>query len=122
MMSTRSRSLIVFAFCFVLASAVSRAQGGRPGEEDTRNEPLKDTRDRPLPSGEHDSSSSTQLAGPGLGMIFDQVRGGLRPILGLPGAAIIGGVVELGLELTQSWISPRHEYALGRLKDDPGLV
>ena len=121
-MSTRFRRLIVFALFFVLAPALSRGQGSREGEDDTKNEPLRDTRDRPLPSGEDNSSSSTQLAGPGLGMIFDQVRGGLRPILGLPGAAIMGGVVELGSELTQSWISPRHEYALGRLKDDPGLV
>ena len=121
MILTSARRLIIFAVILVLAPALSR---GQTGEERVKPEaePLNDTRDRPLPLNDENPSSSTRLAGPGLGMIFDRSRGGLRPILGMPGAATMGGVLDLGSELTQSWISPRQEYALGRVKDGPDLV
>jgi hypothetical protein len=108
-MSTRSRRAIVFAVILTLAPILARGQTGPEGKSGLLNE-------------EEDRPSSTPVRGPGLGIIFDPARGGLRPILGLPGAATVGGVLDLGSELTQGWISPRQEYALARLKEGADLI
>jgi hypothetical protein len=124
MNSTRSRRAAVFAVMFILAPTLSRGQTGREEnrESETRSRPWTETRDRALPLNEENPAPSTRVAGPGLGMIFDPARGGLRPILGLPGAATVGGVLDLGSEFSLGWISPRQEYALGRLKEGADLV
>jgi hypothetical protein len=123
-MSPRSRMEMVIAVSLILAPNLSRGQIGRESkrENETISRPLSDTGDRPSGLNEEDRSSSTRVGGPGLGMVFDRARGGLRPILGLPGAAIVGGVLELGSELAQGWISPRQEYALARFKEGAELV
>jgi len=45
-----------------------------------------------------------------LGFVFDS--GTLRPILGIPGASLLGAPVDMGLETVDAAISPRQDYAL----------
>jgi len=53
------------------------------------------------------SSIVTTLGGPRLGLVFDRAAGGLRPIGGIPGAAITGEPLALGFTISRAEISPR---------------
>lgn len=52
------------------------------------------------------------IQGPQLGYVFDSAKGELRPILGIPGAAVLGQALTAGIELRKVAISPRQDYAL----------
>jgi len=52
------------------------------------------------------------LQGPRMGMVFDSSSGVLRPILGIPGAALMGEPLETELDLRKVSISPQQDYAL----------
>ena len=56
--------------------------------------------------------SAASIEGPQLGLVFDATHKALRPILGIPGAAILGQPLNLGVELNKIAISPRQDYAL----------
>jgi hypothetical protein len=55
---------------------------------------------------------SASLDGPRLGMVFDPTVRALRPILGIPGAAILGEPLDLGLDLRRTAVSPQQDYVL----------
>jgi hypothetical protein len=55
---------------------------------------------------------AASLAGPHMGMVFDPAVKGLRPILGIPGAATLGDPLKLGVELDKAVISPLQDYAV----------
>jgi hypothetical protein len=54
----------------------------------------------------------TGLSGPRLGLIFDRAAEGLRPISGIPGAAITGAPLRLGFAISRAEISPAQDAAL----------
>lgn len=64
----------------------------------------------------------TQIRGPQLGYVFDQGQGGLRPILGVPGASRLGDPLPLGVTLALAEISSKQDYALGVTEGDGKLV
>lgn len=53
----------------------------------------------------------SQIAGPVSGYVFDRAARGLRPILGIPGASIIGNPVDFGLEVSAAYVAPRQDAA-----------
>jgi len=52
------------------------------------------------------------IQGPELGFVFDSAKGELRPILGIPGAAVLGQPLALGVDLRRVAISPLEDYVL----------
>jgi len=52
------------------------------------------------------------IQGPELGYVFDSAKGELRPILGIPGAAVLGKPLALGVELRNVAVSPLQDYVL----------
>jgi DNA-binding beta-propeller fold protein YncE len=52
------------------------------------------------------------LAGPVAGFIYDSSGRALRPVQGVPGASLIGGPVNLGLDLSAAYVSPRQDSVL----------
>src|SRR5690242_5572484 len=50
--------------------------------------------------------------GPVLGFIVDRGAQRIRPVLGIPGAAIIGGVEEGSADVSSAVVSPNGDYAL----------
>ncbi len=57
------------------------------------------------------------IAGPSLGLSFDQRTGGLRRVVGLPGAAIFGPAVEGGTAVVRAEVAPGGDSALGVTAD-----
>lgn len=57
-------------------------------------------------------AAGATIQGPELGFIFDSGKGVLRPILGIPGAAVIGQPMALGVEVRKLAISPLNDYVL----------
>jgi hypothetical protein len=51
------------------------------------------------------------LSGPVAGFIYDSSGHALRPIQGVPGASLIGDPINLGMDLTAAYISPRQNSA-----------
>jgi DNA-binding beta-propeller fold protein YncE len=62
------------------------------------------------------------MSGPILGLVFDSIRGGLRPVLGTPGASTLGDILEVGIPMSRAWISPRQNFALAEVKDSEEVV
>ena len=55
---------------------------------------------------------------PTLGFVFDRVAGGLRTIIGFPGAAYLGALFEAGENFSSLVLAPRQDFALGiRVRD-----
>lgn len=52
------------------------------------------------------------VRGPSMGMVFDPAAGGLRPVLGIPGAAVLGDAWNPGIEMESADIAPNGEYAI----------
>jgi len=70
-----------------------------------------------------DNAAPTASIGPViLGYVFDPPAGGLRPITGMPAAALIGPPVHLGPSLSWAEIASRHNYALGILAESKEVV
>ncbi len=53
-----------------------------------------------------------RIAGPVPGYVFDSAARALRPILGIPGASLVGGPVDFGLDVASAWVAPRQDAAL----------
>ena len=54
----------------------------------------------------------SQIAGPVSGYVFDPSARGLRPILGIPGASLLGNPLDFGLEVSSVAVAPRQDAAL----------
>ena len=52
------------------------------------------------------------VGGPVTGYVFDAYSKVLRPIRGIPGAAVFGTPLDLGLPTASAWISPKSDSAL----------
>jgi hypothetical protein len=57
-------------------------------------------------------ASAPSLSGPQLGLVFDSAAECLRPISGIPGAAITGAPLPLGVAISRAVISPAQNSAL----------
>jgi len=52
------------------------------------------------------------MSGSPLGFVFDPQIGGLRPILGIPGASIFGKTLGLSVDLSEAIVAPSRDHAL----------
>jgi WD40 repeat protein len=52
------------------------------------------------------------VSGPVSGYVFDRPAHVLRPVLGIAGAAVMGGSVDFGMTVAAAYVSPRQESAL----------
>ena len=68
-----------------------------------------------LPAGAQGMAS---VAGPSLGFAYDASLGAIRPIRGIPGAAILDDPIDAGFAFAAAAISPRQDYALALSADD----
>jgi hypothetical protein len=57
-----------------------------------------------------DAAAQSQIGAPALGYIFEENR--LRPIQGIPGAALVGDPLDFGDGELNAAISPAHDYAV----------
>ena len=62
------------------------------------------------------------LSGPSLGFVFDSDAKGIRPILGIPGAASLGKPLDLGIAVVKAAISPQEDYMLAFSSDSSLLL
>lgn len=53
-----------------------------------------------------------RIAGPAIGYAFDREARAVRPILGIPGASMLGAPVELGIDAESAAISPRQDSVI----------
>jgi hypothetical protein len=65
------------------------------------------------------AAENTPLATPALGFAFDADARAIRPILGIPGAALLGNPIDTGSPLSAAAISPRHDFAIAAGADLP---
>jgi DNA-binding beta-propeller fold protein YncE len=57
-------------------------------------------------------AATVTLDGPRLGMLFDPQTRALHPILGIPGSAVVGRALELGISVEKAAISPAQDFVL----------
>lgn len=62
------------------------------------------------------------VSAPILGFAFDAIAPGVRPILGVPGAAMLGEPLELGFAVSYAAVSPLQNYALAVSAEDNQIV
>jgi hypothetical protein len=62
------------------------------------------------------------VSGPTAGLVFDAASRAVRPILGVPGASLLGDPVIASDGLTEARISPRQDSALLITRDGAGFV
>jgi hypothetical protein len=53
----------------------------------------------------------SQITGPVSGYVFDNSAHGLRPVQGIPGAALLGDPVDFGLQISSVAVAPRQDAA-----------
>ena len=58
------------------------------------------------------AAAQTRLATPALGFAYDSSASAIRAVRGVPGAAVLGDVIDTGLELAAAEISPSQDFAL----------
>lgn len=58
------------------------------------------------------AAAQMRLATPAIGYVYDPSLGSVRAIRGIPSAALLGEVVETGLELFSAEVSPSQDFAL----------
>jgi YVTN family beta-propeller protein len=68
------------------------------------------------------SLSPGSMSGPILGLVFDPIHGGLRRVLGIPGASTLGDILEVGIPISQAWISPRQDCVVAEIRDSREIV
>ena len=56
--------------------------------------------------------AQSTLSGPSLGFVFDSDAKGVRPILGIPGAATLGKPLDLGTPIVKASVSAQQDYVL----------
>ena len=57
---------------------------------------------------------SGAIGGFTLGFVFDGRSSSLRPLVGIPGAAVLGADLDTGVPLRHAYLSPRQNYAACR--------
>src|SRR5215831_1047441 len=62
------------------------------------------------------------ISGYTMGFIFDGRSSSLRPLVGIPGAAVLGPKLETGVDMRQAFLSPRQNYAVGLTENGTVLV
>ncbi len=62
------------------------------------------------------------VVGPVSGIVFDQSARVLRPILGIPGASLLGEALEAGSELTAAYVAPGQNWALAVTASGPAFL
>jgi WD40 repeat protein len=65
--------------------------------------------------------ADVELTTPSLGYVFDGPARSLRPIEGVPGAAVLGNRVNLNAFVHHAWLSPDRRHALAT-SEDAGLL
>jgi hypothetical protein len=80
------------------------------------------------------AQSSGVIGGYTLGFVFDGRISALKPLVGIPGAAVLGSPLDAGAPLAQAFVSPRQNFAmaladagvlvvgLGSAADRPGVT
>jgi hypothetical protein len=63
------------------------------------------------------AANDAVIGGPVLGYVYDGEARALRPILGIPGAALLGEAIDTGAAFTTAAIAPRQNYALATTED-----
>ena len=58
------------------------------------------------------AEDSGRIGGPVLGYVVDLAKSGVRPLLGTPGAAVVGDVLPLGFDAAAAEIPPGQQYVL----------
>jgi hypothetical protein len=53
-----------------------------------------------------------------LGFVYDGRSLGLKPLVGIPGAALLGGQLDAGVQIKQAYVSPRQNYAIALTETD----
>ena len=61
-------------------------------------------------------AAESQIEGPKLGFIYDRQAAAVRPMLGIPGAALIGD--RLPFEIRQAVVSASHDFVIGVFGDE----
>lgn len=59
----------------------------------------------------------SQITGPVSGYLFDNSAHGLRPVLGIPGASLIGDSIDFGLQVASVSVAPRLDAAFATAAD-----
>ena len=63
------------------------------------------------------NAQTGQVAGPVVGFVFDRAASSLRPILGIPGASVLGSPLQLGYTISSAAIAPRQDSAFAFATD-----
>jgi DNA-binding beta-propeller fold protein YncE len=58
-----------------------------------------------------------RVAGPVSGFVFDAAARAVRPVLGIPGAAVVGDPLALGYDIQSAWFAPRLDSAIAVAAD-----
>src|SRR5581483_4893980 len=66
------------------------------------------------------AQSTGAIDGYTLGFVFDSRTSGLKPLVGIPGAALLGAQLDTGLPVRQAFVSPRQNFAIALT--DTGVV
>lgn len=67
-------------------------------------------------------AAQSTMSSPVLGFVFDTSTAGLRPILGVPGAARLADPIPLGFAISDAVVSPQQDSALAVIAEDRQLV
>jgi hypothetical protein len=114
---TIKSGVLIFALLFALNSMITWGQALTALPKQVHDPlPARETRSAEEPI------SQMSLSGPMLGLVFDESKQGLRPILGIPGASCLGNIWVMGREIRRAWISPLQDYALAESKSDGNIV
>lgn len=63
----------------------------------------------------------SQIGAPVLGYVFDPAVKGIRPVIGIPGASIIGNPLDRGFSVASAVISPRQDFAIATVADNAAV-
>jgi hypothetical protein len=66
--------------------------------------------------------AQSAVGGPVSGFVFDRSAHALRPILGIPGAALLGDGLDAGAELTAAYVAPGQNWALAVTAGGPAFL
>ena len=71
---------------------------------------------------EGEATTPALFGTPSVGYVFEPEAQALRPILGTPGATLLGARVELGMNVRRAWVSPRQNYVLADVEGSPEML
>jgi hypothetical protein len=68
-------------------------------------------------------AQNAAVAVPGMGFAFDSSQSAIRPLHGIPGAALLGAPLDLGFPVVSAVIAPRQDFAIAVLSaESPRVV